>query len=360
MIEGLREAGVEVIECHSSLWKGIEDRVRLASGAWLSPLFWFRAARSYIRLVIRFFRIKKYDVMVVGYPGQFDVYLARLLNLFHNKKICWDILMSIYLVSCERDLDKKNRFTVNMLKRIEKGACLISDLLILESPEYVNWFVNNHHINSDKFRLVPLGAYTPRRKPQTMSQPRTSDPGMTVLYWGGFIKNHGVDVMIRAANILRDIPDINFRFVGSGSEKDKMIQLSHDLGLKNVHFLGFLPDDELDQEIYNADICLGIFGDTPQSFMTIQNKIYECLSMGKPLITGHSPLVSRTFTHEKEIFLCQRNPESLAKAIVEVASLPELRDSLARNGQNVYSTRYTPAHIGNIFKEVLEELVKDN
>ena len=34
MIEGLRRNGVEVIECHEELWRGIEDRVEVASGGW--------------------------------------------------------------------------------------------------------------------------------------------------------------------------------------------------------------------------------------------------------------------------------------------------------------------------------------
>ena len=51
MIEGLRCNGVEVIECHETLWHGIEDRVQTASGGWLHPSFVCRVARVYWRLL---------------------------------------------------------------------------------------------------------------------------------------------------------------------------------------------------------------------------------------------------------------------------------------------------------------------
>jgi hypothetical protein len=39
MIESLRRHGVEVIECHERLWRGIEDRVEAAGGGRLQPSF---------------------------------------------------------------------------------------------------------------------------------------------------------------------------------------------------------------------------------------------------------------------------------------------------------------------------------
>ena len=132
MIAGLREAGVEVIECHSNLWIDIEDRVNLARGGWLRPSFWIRVISAYWKLLFQFFKILEYDVLVVGYPGQFDIFFARVLNMFRKKKICWDVLMSIYLVAYERKLDQKSTITVNFLKWVEKIACRTADLMILE------------------------------------------------------------------------------------------------------------------------------------------------------------------------------------------------------------------------------------
>lgn len=80
MIEGLRRNGVDIVECHEQLWRGIEDRVRVASGGWLCSVFILRIVRTYLKLLWAYRRIGEYDVMVLGYPGQLDVYLARMLT----------------------------------------------------------------------------------------------------------------------------------------------------------------------------------------------------------------------------------------------------------------------------------------
>ncbi|MEX1018056.1 MAG: hypothetical protein WDZ49_00275, partial [Litorilinea sp.] len=102
MIEGLRRNGVDVQICHETLWHGIEDRVQATQGGWRSPAFLGRVLRSYARLAWRGLRLRgRYDVMVVGYPGQFDVWLARLLTWLHGTRLAWDIFMSIYLIALE-------------------------------------------------------------------------------------------------------------------------------------------------------------------------------------------------------------------------------------------------------------------
>ena len=51
MITGLRDAGVEVIECHAQLWRGIADRVEQASGGWRNPHFFWRVVSAYWQLL---------------------------------------------------------------------------------------------------------------------------------------------------------------------------------------------------------------------------------------------------------------------------------------------------------------------
>ena len=110
MIAGLRANDVDVIECHTSLWHGIDDRVKTASGGWASFSFAKRVFSAYIRLLKKYFSVgKDYDVMVLGYPGQLDVFLARLLTWFHHKPLVLDMFMSVYLVALERKLDRKSK-----------------------------------------------------------------------------------------------------------------------------------------------------------------------------------------------------------------------------------------------------------
>ena len=72
MLAGLREAGAEVLECHATLWRGVEDRVQRASGGWRSLGFVKRILQAYWQLFRAHNKTAVYDVMLVGYPGPFD------------------------------------------------------------------------------------------------------------------------------------------------------------------------------------------------------------------------------------------------------------------------------------------------
>ena len=100
MIEGLRRAGTEVVECHSKLWIDIEDRVNIASGGWKSFKFIYRLIVAYMILIRKIFTIGDFDVMVVGYPGQLDIFIAKLICIIRHKPLCWDI--NVNLSGCLR------------------------------------------------------------------------------------------------------------------------------------------------------------------------------------------------------------------------------------------------------------------
>jgi len=354
MIEGLRRAGVEVIEVHCSLWRGIDDRVRLASGGWLSTTFLLRIVHVYLSLLRQYFSLGDYDVMVVGYPGQFDIFLARILTWLRRKPLCWDILMSVYLVSLERQLNQKSPLTIKAIRFVEKLGCRLPDRMILESKEYVDWFCQTHQIKPDRFRLIPLG--TLNVSPIVNRDRIIRESGnFQVLYWGNFLRSHGVDLMVEAASQFKEDKSIEFKFIGMGPERQKAMLSAQ--GLKNVSFPGYLSDEALHQEQEQTDICLGVFGNTPQAMMTIQNRLYECLAKGKVLLTGFSPLVDRTFQDGQDLFLCDRSVKGIIAAIRFLRENPQLRHELAEHGQMTFRQNFAVEKIGQCFLELLLEVV---
>lgn len=348
MIEGLRRNGVEVIECHEPLWFGIDDRVQAASGGWIRPSFWLRVARVYARLLRKYRNVGDYDVMVLGYPGQLDVPLARVLTWLRKRPLVLDVFMSIYLIAQERGLTERSPLTARLLYLLEKVACSLPDLLIIDTEEYVAWFNRVYGINPSRFRLVPTGADDRIFRPVSVEK---KDHLFRVLYYGSFIPNHGVTYIIEAARLLQDEPDIRFELIGDGPEKAQAMALAQQYRLTNVVFEDWLDQEELVRRAANADVILGAFGTTPQSLMTVQNKIYEGLAMGKPVITGDSPTVRKIMKPGVHILLCQReNPSSLAEAIQTLRRAPNLCEALSKDGHELFSRFFTPFKLGHQFK----------
>ena len=356
MIQALRSTGVEVLECHERLWHGIDDRVETVRGGWLKPRFWIRVIRSYISLLRKFREIDDYDLLIVGYPGQFDIAIARILCWIHRKPLVWDIFMSIYLIALERGLDQKNHLIVNLIYLWEKIACQLPDLLIIDTFEYAKWFQEIYGIDRNRFKFIPTGADNLVFKPPLL-QKQQSDH-FNVVYYGTFIPNHGVGYIMEAAKILNPHNEIHFILIGDGPDRDKAIEYAEKNALKNITFIEWLSKESLIDQMVSANISLGAFGKTPQSLMTVQNKIYEGLALRLPVITGESPAITQAFTHGENIYLCDRsNPESLAQAILHLYNDPDLRKHIAKNGFAEYQLKYSVQKLGEQYKTHLLTLV---
>lgn len=356
MIAALKSAGVEVIICHETLWQSIEDRENITAGGWRSPKFWLRVIRAYTKLIIKSVSLGKFDMMILGYPGQFDVFLAKVICLLKQKPLVWDVFMSVYLVAIERKLGSIRHSAVKFLKFVEKQALRIPDLLILDTRQYVEWFFETHGVDADRFRLVPTGADDRVFKP--IVQTRVMKDKFRVLYYGTFIANHGLDHILEAVNILRFKDEIEFVFIGEGPEKERIVQKAETLCLTNATFMDWCTQIELVEQINAADICLGAFGSTPQSLMTVQNKIYECMACGKAVVAGNSPAIQQQFTDEVELKVCERTGVSIAGVIVYLQENPGIVEKMSVNAKQSFNDNYSINALGKAFRVHLESLLQ--
>jgi glycosyltransferase involved in cell wall biosynthesis len=358
MIERLRNNDVEVIECHERLWHGLEDREKVASGGWINPRFWWRVCTTYIRLLWHYHNVGPYDVMIVGYPGQPDIILARLLSWLRGKPLVWDVLMSIYLIALERKLEKRSPLTVRLIRSLETLACRLPDLFILDTDSYASWFKQTYGIPTDRIRLVPLGADDRVFKPYKLER---TDNCFKCVYYGTYLPSHGVEYIVEAARLLSEEKNIQFDLIGHGPNRDKILALAQTYDLRNVNFIEWMNEDELVIRAASADILLGTFGTTPQALLTFQNKIYEGLAMAKPIITGDSPAMRQSLQHGEHIFLCKRaDPQSLAEAILLLKDDPGLRERMSIQGNRFYHDNFDLSHTGQQWTAHLQSLLSSN
>jgi glycosyltransferase involved in cell wall biosynthesis len=356
MIERLRLNGCEVVECHATLWRGFDDRDQVAKGGWMDPRFLSRAVSAYLRLIWRYTKVGHYDILIVGYPGQPDIPLARLLTWLVRKPLVWDVLMSIYLIALERGVDRRSPVSIRLLRMVERIACRLPDVLIIDTEVYAQWYTQNYGVSRDRIRLLPLGADDRVFKPQ----PPVNGIGeeFCCLYYGTYIPNHGVKYIVEAARLTAaEDRSISFEMIGNGPDLEACKELAREYGLTNIHFIEWLDIPALVEHIARADAILGTFGNTPQANMTMQNKIHEGLAMAKAVINGDSPVMRQTLRHGEEIYLVPREDAcSLADAIIALRIDPVLRDRIARQGHQYYQEHLSFDRIGMLLKKYLLQL----
>src|SRR5919199_126603 len=92
-IAGLREAGVTVFECHEPVWEHQRDKSQTYRGRKALAML-LRLIVAYVRLAVRYFSVPTHDAIVVGYVGQFDMLLARILAWTHAVPLVFNPLVS--------------------------------------------------------------------------------------------------------------------------------------------------------------------------------------------------------------------------------------------------------------------------
>ncbi len=136
--------------------------------------------------------------MLIGYPGQFDTYLARLLTWWRRVPMALDILMSLHLVAEERGLLDKSPFTGKLIFLLEKGGLKLPNLLISENLAYENYYCQKYNLSSARFRRIPHMVQMILHHP-ALSPPEDEFRGVTY----AVLSYHTVDVVIGAAEHLQ-------------------------------------------------------------------------------------------------------------------------------------------------------------
>jgi glycosyltransferase involved in cell wall biosynthesis len=161
--------------------------------------------------------------------------------------------------------------------------------------------------------------------------------------------------IVQAAQHLQDEKEIVFDMIGDGPERKKAKEFVRDKGLNNVIFYDWMKQEKLVEVINDADVCLGAFGDTPQSLMTVQNKIYECMAVGKPVITGRSPAVENNFKDNYHLLSVDRNPFSIAEGVKYLYQNPKQKEIIAEAGKSLFYSKYNLVNLGRTIEKILEQ-----
>jgi glycosyltransferase involved in cell wall biosynthesis len=289
LLRGLRENGVEVIECHKEVWGGIEDKSQLKGLSRKLRLFlnWLLA---YPVLIWRYLRLPKHDAVVVGYLGQLDVLILWPFAQLRGVPIVWDAFLSLYntVVEDRRMVGPRNPLAW-LLWAWEWLACRAADIVVLDTNAHGRYFIETFGVPEAKVKRVFVGAETNLFKPRPDIQRDPTQP-FTVLFYGQFIPLHGIDTVVRAAK-LTEAEGIRWVIVGTGQEAPRIRTLVDALKPANLEMVEWIPYVELVECLHKADICLGIFGATEKAARVIPNKVFQILAADRPLVTADTPAI---------------------------------------------------------------------
>lgn len=395
LAEGLKRAGWEVLECHVPLWEKERDKTGRYLGPFSLVLRAIELKLACFRLLLKYvFTVGRYEVMLVGYIGHFDMPLAWLLTRFPRRPLVFSPLISLYdtLVDDRRSI-AEGTFMSRFLRWLDRQACAKADLVLLDTEAHIDYFVQEFNLPRKRFARVFVGAVEPDTPEDVdgedvngsdtyvdapadgtpsedmpvvgtllnetpAADTPSEDTPFRVMFVGKFIPLHGLPFMLEAANRLKDVPDIVFHFVGSGQLSDEIHETARRLNLENVRFTDWIPYEKLHRFLQGWGVCLGIFGTSDKAVRVIPGKVFVAISAGKAVITADSPAVRELLSDGESAVLCRRgDPEALAGAIRRLHGDRELLHRIAEGGSRVFRDRASTEQIGQSASAVIEKLL---
>jgi len=144
-----------------------------------------------------------------------------------------------------------------------------------------------------------------------------------------------IDVILRAADILRDRQEILFLIVGDGVEKERLEKIASSMALSNVMFLPMQPRDKYPSVLHASDVCLTTLHKEVRT-PVVPSKILSIMAAGRPVIAcmhlgGDAPkLVGKAGCG---YILPPEDPRILADHILKLYDDKGLNDEMGRKGR---------------------------
>ncbi len=233
----------------------------------------------------------------------------------------------------------------------------LADFVVTTSSRIISPIVKQAKIEQNRCRLVATGVdpslvqYVPEEKKAFRKQLGIEDTDCLVGTACVVRSWKGIQDLIKAAHLLRDIKQLKWVIIGGGY-LDEPKKLVGEYALSDtVYFV-----DHLDNP-YPAIGALDIFVMLSTASEGISQACLQAAFLEKPLVTttvGGLPEICRN--KETGLLVPPRNPKEVARAVLSLNDAPELRLSMGKKAKHLVETYFTLNHTLDQMEDVYQIL----
>jgi glycosyltransferase involved in cell wall biosynthesis len=180
---------------------------------------------------------------------------------------------------------------------------------------------------------VDLSQYHPLRKENGIRTRLNLEGKFIASYLGTHGMAHGLDTVLRAADLLRGQNNIVFLLVGGGAERNRLLARRDELGLKNVLMLPQQPKEQMPHFLAASDACMVLLKKVDLFKTVIPSKMFEAMAMERPIILGVEG-ESKGIIEQGNCGVCiePENEHDLAESVMRLSKNPDAGIQMGLNG----------------------------
>jgi len=304
-------------------------------------------------------KMKKYDYLLVESPPLFLGYSAMVLSKKLKAKLIFNV-SDLWPESVEKLRIVTNKIALNLAYKLE-AKCYKQAFLITGQTQGIVDNIRTRFPDKKVYWLpngVDVSFYNPSQIQPGNFRERNGFSKEEILYFYGGIIGHaqGFEVILNAANLLRENSKIQFILQGSGPEKEMLLELKKTLKLNNVHFLEPVSKKEMPSILKSIDVALVPLKNLPLFKGAIPSKVFESLAMEVPLLLGVDGEARNHFIEKGKagLFFQPENADELAKQALFLAENLGERLEMGKNARRYVTENFDREKIANDFMRQLE------
>lgn len=298
-----------------------------------------------------------YDYIFCESPPLFLGISAHLLCKKKNAKLIFNV-SDLWPESAEKLGLVTNKFFLKSATVLEEFLYKKSALITGQTQGIVK-NISNRFPNKYVYWLpngVDLNLYNPEKINSTWRVDNNFDENDLLLLYAGILGHaQGLEVILNAAKNTINKPNIKYLLLGSGPEKDKLIELQQKLNLTNVVFLDLVPKTEMPQIVKAIDVALVPLKKLDLFLGAIPSKIFENLAMEKALLLGVDGEARELFIDQGKsgLFFEPENANELAEKAIYLYNNKEKIAEFGINGRTYVDKNFNRNKIAKSFYNTL-------
>lgn len=199
-----------------------------------------------------------------------------------------------------------------------------SDFLIVVSNCSKNDLLNFTKIPEEKIKVVYNGI---NHRVFNFSGKKIENSAFTIRYHGGLSMGHkNTQLLLYMAKILEERSiDFKLELAGAHPNSTPLPKMAAQMGLKKVHFVGYLPDSEIQSFLNQADLYV-----YPSKYEGFGFTPLEAMACGAPVISSNGGSLSEVLGNSAH--LVEPEAEAFAEAVILLQNDIQRRNELSLSG----------------------------
>ncbi len=241
--------------------------------------------------------------------------------------------------------------------RKAKGVYRTAQKILVNSPAMLEE-LEKEGVSREKLVFLPNGAdldlFSSRADSSVINQQYHLEGKFVVLYTGLLGFAQAPEIMIKAADLLKDTSDIVLLIVGIGPLYQSLKPKSD-----NVILVGAKPHKEIPNFIARADLCLIPYKNKETFKKNIPSKMYEYMAGGKAIIINLEGAAGKIIREAKAGLIVEpENPQALAEGILKLYQSQALRKEMEENSRSYGKEHGDRRIISQKLENILQDVIK--